>query len=330
MDDPKRRIDELARGFQHSAVLLTGINLGLYAAMGDGAHDAATLAAKLGVDARALEVLLLALAAEEIVTKETAGGAGRFRLDPQYAPYLIPGGEQSQTHILNHNYHMMTRWVRLPEIVRSGRPIPRDEGDATQLRAFICGMADISRASSREVAEKFDFSAYRKLLDLGGGPGTSAITFAQRNPELEAVVFDLPPVLEIAREEIAAAGLATRIKTLAGDYYTDPIGGGYDIIYVSNIIHSMAPEDVAMLIGKCAAALTAGGALVIKEFFLDDDRVHPPAAALFSVNMLVGTEGGRSYTAGETREMMARAGFGGFATTEVAMHSKLLVGRKAG
>lgn len=326
--DPKIHLANLARGFQDSVVLLSGVNLGLFAALGMEAHDAAALAARMEVDARALEVLLLALAAEEILIRETGDGVERFRLDPQFAPFLIPGGEQSQTHILNHNYHIMTRWVRLPEIVRSGRPIPRDEGDESQLRAFICGMADISRASSREVAAKFDFSPYRRLLDLGGGPATAAITFVQGNPELNAVVFDLPAPLDIAREQIEAAGLSGRIQTLAGDYYTDPIGEGYDIIYVSNIIHSMAPADVAMLIGKCAAALAPGGALVIKEFFLEDDRIHPPAAALFSVNMLVGTEGGRSYTLTETREMMTRAGFGEFKTIEVAMFSRLLAGRK--
>jgi hypothetical protein len=302
--DARRHLDEMSRGFMHSAILLTACELELFEAMGDGAHTAADLAGPLGLDTRALETVLLALAADWFVLKE----GERFRLNPEFAPYLLPDSPRTMIHILTHNYHIMQRWVRLGEVLQTGKPIPRDPNDESQMRAFICGMADISRSSSREVAEKFDFSPYRRLLDLGGGPGTAAITFAQKYPNLSCVVFDLPGPLAIAHEQIEAAKLAGRVATQAGDYYTDELGTGFDIVYISNIIHSMGDEETAMLIEKSKRALAPGGTIIIKEFFLEDDRIHPEHAALFSVNMLVGTEHGKSYTLGawsSTRSVLA-------------------------
>lgn len=321
--DPRRHLDEMSRGFMHSAILLTACDQEIFEALGGEPASAPKLAEALGLDARALEIVLLALASDGYVLKE----GELFRLNPDFAPFLLSEGEQTQVHILRHNYHLMQRWVRLSQTLYDGKPIPRIPEDPVQMRAFICGMADISRASSREVAEKFDFSPYRRLLDLGGGPGTAAITFAQKYPNLHCVVFDLPGPITIAREQIAAAGVGDRVTTQAGDYFMEMLGGGYDIIYVSNIIHSMGEKETATLVDKCRRALAPGGTLAIKEFFLDEDRTSPAGAAMFSVNMLVNTERGKSYTLGEVKAIMERAGFGEFKTIDVAMYSRLLVGK---
>jgi hypothetical protein len=135
--------------------------------------------------------------------------------------------------------------------------------------------------------------------------------------------------LPSAREEIEKAGLCSRIETRVGDYFRDEFGEGFDLVYISNIIHSMGPEDIPMLFGKSHRALVPGGTIIVKDFFLEDDRISPNVAALFSVNMLVGTEAGRSYTLRETQEMLSRAGFSGFRTVEVAAASQLLIARKA-
>lgn len=321
--DPRRHLDEMSRGFMHSAILLTACDLEIFEALSGEAVEAPKLADALGLDPRALEIVLLALAADGFLLKE----GEKFRLNPEFAPYLLSDGEQTQVHILRHNYHLMQRWVRLGQVLHDGRPIPRIPEDPVQMRAFICGMADISRSSSREVAERFDFTPYRRLLDLGGGPGTAAITFAQKYPNLHCVVFDLPGPITIAKEQIAAAGVGDRVTTQAGDYFMESLGGGYDIIYVSNIIHSMGEKETATLVDKCRKALTPGGTLAIKEFFLEEDRITPAGAAMFSVNMLVNTEKGKSYTLGETRAIMERAGFGAFKSIDVAMYSKLLAGK---
>lgn len=321
-----QRLDELSAGYQNAIILLTANHLGVFPALAGPPREAADAARELGLDPRALEIVLLALAAEGIVLAE----AGRYRLAPEFAPLLLPGGEQARTSILEHNYNILPRWVALREVLRTGRPAAAAARERTpaELRAFICGMADISRASSEEVAGKLDLSRCARLLDVGGGPGTAIITFARRFPNLGGDVFDLPEVVAIAREEIAAAGLADRVGTVAGDFLADELGAGYDAAYVANIIHSHGPDETAALFAKCRRALAPGGLIVVKDFFLDDTRTRPAIAARFAVNMLVGTEAGKSYTTAETRALLAAAGFGECRVEEVARASALLIARR--
>ncbi len=326
--DARARLEQLQGGWQFATILLTANHLGVFTALGDRARGAPELAAELGLDARALETILLALAGEGVIALED----GRFRIAPPMAPFLLPGGPQSLAAIVEHHYHLMQRWVHLEDVVRTGRPLPRPAGqrEPDELRAFICGMADLSRLSSEEVAGKVDFSPFRRLLDVGGGPGTASIVFARRWPHLLCTVFDLPEVLAIAREEIDRAGMAARVDTLAGDYFEDELGEGYDVAYVASIIHSMGPEQTEALFAKTRRALVPGGTIIVKEFFLDETRTRPALASRFSVNMLIGTEAGKSYTYGETRALLERARFGDFRQMEIAPSSGLLIARATG
>ena len=340
----RMRLQDVSRGYQSSVVLLTACHLGVFDALGDKtrtspgpartpaaraaagpAQTPAALAAALRLDPRALEIVLLALASDGFLKRSAEG----FRLSEDYAPYLLSGGAQTQASILRHNYNCLRRWCRLEEVLRTGQPAPREDEGPEDMRAFICGMADISRLSSAEVADKIALSPYRRMLDVGGGPATAAIEFARRNPALRCVVFDLEGPIGIAQEEIRKAGLADRVETRVGDYFRDELGEGFDLVYISNIIHSMGPADTRMLFGKSHRALVPGGTLIVKDFFLEDDRITPNTAALFSVNMLVGTEQGRSYTLSETREMLTEMGFTDFRAIEVATASRLLIARKA-
>jgi ubiquinone/menaquinone biosynthesis C-methylase UbiE len=320
------RLQDVSRGYQSSVVLLTACKMGVFDALGDASRTARDLAGALRLDARALEIVLLALASDGFLK---ADGKGGFRVADKYAPYLLSDGARTQASILRHQYNCLQRWRQLAEVLRTGKPAPRDEEGPDDMRAFIRGMSDISRMSSAEVADKVDLSPFRRMLDVGGGPATASIEFARRHPALRCVVFDLEGPLGIAREEIAKAGLADRIETRAGDYYHDAFGEGFDLVYISNIIHSMAPDDVPMLFEKSRRALASGGTIIVKDFFLEDDRISPNVAALFSVNMLVGTEAGRSYTLRETQEMLSRVGFTDFQEVEVAAASKLLIARAA-
>jgi len=324
----RAQLESIAHGYQDAVILLTANHLGLFRALHGEPRTAADLARELDLDARGLELVLLALTAREVLHRD---GAGAFALAPDAAPYLDPASEDSISTIFDHHYHLLHRWVRLDEVLRTGEPVPR-EGDGRspdELRAFICGMKDISRKSSDEVAGKvLELGESRRLLDLGGGPGTSAITFCKRWPRLEAVVFDLPEVTPIAREEIAAAGLEDRITTRDGDYHRDSLGDGYDAVYVSNIIHSLSPDETREILGKAAAALQPGGFLILKDFFLADSRTEPAFGARFAVNMLVGTTGGKSYTWTETGMILADLGLQPVRHVDVGAHSGVLVARK--
>ena len=320
----KDQVEELSRGFQKSIIFLTACKIGLFEALADGAASPDEIARQLKVHPRALETVMLALVAVGVLSLEE----GRFRVTEEYKPFVTTGSSESQASIFKHNFNIMKRWAHLDEVLRTGVPIPRESFDPHELRDFICGMADISRHSSVEVAEKIDLGKYRRMLDVGGGPGTAAITFAQRNPQLSAVVYDLPPVTAIAQEEIDKAGLGERVTVQPGDYFKDELGSGFDLVYISNIIHSVGPGETMMLAAKAYRALEPNGTLIIKDFFLDETRTKPVFAAIFSVNMLVGTESGKSYSVSETREILEKAGFSGFEVIEVASASKLLIARK--
>jgi len=332
MTDHRAFIDRLAAGYQESLLVLAANHLGVFGALADGPRGAAELATTLDVDLRALDVMLCALVGAEVLTQPAPH---TFAMGEDLQPLLDPHGSETMSSILDHHHHLVASWSQLADVVRTGRPAsasqqPRDEG---RLRAFICGMKDISRRSSVEVADALpELGARRRLLDLGGGPGTSALAFCARWPELRAVVFDLPPVLDIARAEIAAAGLTDRVTTLDGDFHVDPLlrdgAEPYDVVYISNIIHSLSPAETAVLLTRVTSVLADDGLVVLKDFYLDDTRTRPAFGSRFAVNMLVGTEGGKSYTWAETEALCHDAGLGDVRRLAVAVNSGLVVARR--
>jgi cyclopropane fatty-acyl-phospholipid synthase-like methyltransferase len=178
------------------------------------------------------------------------------------------------------------------------------------------------------VAAKLDLKGVRRLLDLGGGPATYAIIFAQAYPGLAATVFDLPMPIKIARENIAKNGLTDRVHTLAGNFLQDDIGTDYDFIWVSQILHSHDEEQCQLIIAKAVAALNPGGTLAIQDFYLNADGASPTGAAMFGVHMLAVTPRGRAYTHGEVAAWMQAAGLSAPAFIQSGMDASILVAKK--
>jgi hypothetical protein len=332
MNDPRAFLDRLSGGYQDSLILLAANHLGVFGPLARAERDAASLAADLECDPRALEQLLLALTGAGVLEQPSPG---RFRLPDALQPLLDPAGTETIHSILDHHFHLLDRWVRLADVVRTGEPARGADEKRTgrSLRAFICGMRDISRRSSYEVAELLpELGRCHRLLDLGGGPATAAITFCRRWPGLRAVLFDLPDVVPIAAEEITAAGLDDRIATLPGDFLVDPLlpdgAAPYDAVYISNIIHSHDEDETRRLYARARDVMAPGGLLVVKDFFLDDDRARPAFGSRFAINMLVGTPGGKSYTWTETEADLAALGFTDIARREVAVNSGLVTARR--
>jgi len=148
-----------------------------------------------------------------------------------------------------------------------------------------------------------------RMLDLGGGSGANAISFASASETLLAVVLDLPEVVGLTQNYIEKAGLSERITTRAGDMLVDPLGEDYDLILVSQICHMFSPEENGRVLERCFDALAPGGRLAILDFILNADRTAPRFGALFALNMLVGTPAGRSYSAEEYCAWLGQAGF---------------------
>ncbi len=315
-----QHINQMAWGFKNSAILLNAIRVGLFESLGHDWKTAAEVAADQGLNTRAVAIVLNALTALEILRKE----GDRFQTEEGARALLLADSPHTLKSIMGHNLYMMRGWAQLEEVLRTGEPVPGRPRDERQMRDFILGMENISRQSSRDVLANLDLGRFRRLLDLGGGPATAAITFARAHAGLECVVFDLEGPIGIAIEQITKAGLQDRISTVAGDFHTDELPGGFDAVYIANIIHMLDETATLNLLRKARHALRPGGRLLLKDFFVDETLTAPVEAATFSVNMLVNTRGGKTYTREETHRLLREAGFRVEAEVDVAAISKVL------
>lgn len=307
---------ELWGGFQVSRVVLTANNLGVFEKLA-APRTAAALAGALNTDRRATEVLLDAVASLGLLrkTKRT------YRNTQLARRFLVRNSPSYQGDMLRHADSLWKSWSNLDEVVRTGRPSPREGRDHD---AFIRAMHNNSVLTAPGVVGSIDLRGVRTALDLGGGPGTYGIEFARRG--IGVTLFDLPGTMSIAREIVDAAGV-NNVRFLQGDFHTDDIGSGYDLVLLSQVLHSNAPEDCIELLKKVGNALNPGGKAVIHEFALAEDRASPPSGALFAINMLVNTPGGRSYTPREMTGWLKTAGFGPASVKRLA-HTVLVMGVK--
>lgn len=301
-----RYLHKLTDGYQQAQIVFTAVEAGIFALL-EEPRTTESVAETLGWHPRGARMLLDGLVALKLVAKKD----GAYHNTTVATQCLVPGSPGDQTHILQHRANCREGWSRLDEAVRKGGTVldERRERSPEELRAFICGMADVARQSAKAILEEVDLSPYRRVLDLGAGPGTYAITFLQAHPEMRATLFDLAEVIPIAREQVAEAGLLDRVEFVAGDLTCDALGTGYDLVLVSNIIHSLGSDANRELIRKCYDAIDSDGMLIIKDFLLDPDRTGPPFGLTFALNMLVHTESGDTYTVDDVAEWTSAAGF---------------------
>lgn len=301
-----KKIDDLATGFIHSQVLFTADQAGAFTVL-KTPMTAQAFAERLGWMLRSAQMLLDGLVALELVEVHD----GQYQNTAIATACLTPDGAACQVNIIRHRYNAWRSWSRLGECLARGKGVAeeRAERPPEELRNFILGMRDISRFSAREMLGVLDLSKYRHMLDLGGGPATYSIIFAEANPALRATVFDIPPVIEIAQAEVAEAGLMDRFGFLPGDMTQHDFSGGYDLILISNIIHSFDAETNCAIFRKCYDALEPGGRLIIKDFIVEDDRSGPAFGLMFALNMFLHTEAGNTYSFKEVAAWTAAAGF---------------------
>jgi SAM-dependent methyltransferase len=236
-------------------------------------------------------------------------------------------------HIIMHHHHLMPGWARLNESVKTGAPIQEGVAktdDETVRESFLMGMFNLASLLAPRVAKSVNLSSCRSLLDLGGGPGTYAIHFCLANPEMSAVVYDLPTTRPFAEKTIDRFDLSGRISFASGNFHVDTLPTGFDAAWLSHILHSDGPDASASLIGKAVKALNPGGLLMVQEFILNDDKSGPPFPALFSLNMLLATDQGQAYSQGELRTMMNEAGLAEITrlALELPNGAGVMIGRK--
>jgi (2Fe-2S) ferredoxin/SAM-dependent methyltransferase len=319
-------LNQTLRGYQESRVLLTAIELDVFTAVGGGAA-AAQVAQKISTDPRATEMLLNALTAMGLLTKEE----GVFRNTPTTTRYLREGSKDDARLGLMHIAHLWQRWSTLTDCVRAGTTVSRREtGERAEAwtHAFIAAMHRIAAERAPLVVEAVGTERVERMLDVGGGSAAYSLAFAKANEKLHATVLDLPNVLPIAQGHINQAGLAARVETRAGNLRHDRLGTGFNLVLVSAICHMLGPEENLDLVRRCFQALAPQGRLVIQDFILESDKAAPKHAALFALNMLVGTEEGGTYSGKEYAAWMTKAGFQDVRQIRLPGLSSLMVGAR--
>jgi DNA-binding HxlR family transcriptional regulator len=297
---------EISGFYWKTAVLHAAVKLDVFTAIGDGQLTASEISRQLNVSQRGLERLLDALVAMELLVKVDEIYAN----SPSGKTFLSKNSAQYIGHIIMHHHHLMESWSKLDQAVQSGMPV-RSRSSFTKeewRESFLMGMFNLAMGLAPQLVPQIDLSTRKHLLDLGGGPGTYAIHFCLNNPGLRAAVYDLPTTRPFAEKIIRQFNLSDRIDFRDGNYLTDPIEGHYDVAWLSHILHGEGPEDCRMIIQKAVDALDPQGTIIIHEFILNNSMDGPLFPALFSLNMLLGTDSGQSYSEQQLSGMLLAAG----------------------
>lgn len=314
------------RGFQMSRAILTAIELDLFTAIGQKA-SAGEVAVRIGADPRATEMLLNSLVALDLLEKS----ADSYFNSALSTRYLMEGSRDDSRASLMHTVHLWDRWSTLTECIRKGTSITHKEmtdREEDWTEAFIAAMHKYASARAPQVVKAVGTEGVRRVLDVGGGSGAYSIAFARANRQLRSDVFDLPNVNPLAEKYIANAGLSDQVDTKIGDFRRDEFGSGYDLVFISAICHMNSPEENISLLKKSYGSLSAGGRVVIQDFILTPDKTSPPTAALFSLNMLVGTRAGSSYSEPEYLQWLEEAGFSDPKLIRLPGPTALIVGHR--
>ena len=310
-DGDRQRRNPVGRamaGWQPARVLMAANRLDFFTTLGDEGLSAEEIASRCGTHPRSTSMLLNACVALGILEKD----GDLYRNSDEARETLVRGKSTYMGDGIAHQEDLWQPWGNLHEAVRSNRPVaerPGGERGSTVHRNFILAMHNRAMQGASALAETLDLGGRRQLFDAGGGPGTYAIFLVKRYPGLRAIVFDLPPTVEIAREVIADFGVADLVTTRAGDYFKDDFGQGNDVVLLSAILHSMGPERSKGLLQKSFDSLIPGGLVVVHEGLISDDGTSPLRAVLFSLNMLVNTGEGQSYSGAEIMSLMEAVGF---------------------
>ncbi|MFN3337408.1 MAG: methyltransferase [Thermomicrobium sp.] len=308
----QRRLLELAQSFRISAVLITFAELDLARHLAAGPRSTDELAQAVGADTHALARFLRAAAALDLVSETPQG----WQLSPLAAETLLPDSSRSLAHFLAAQAAFYRRWGLLTDAVRSGRAPEasrREERATDWVRHFTLMLYEIARTVSDDVAAALvpliEGIQRPRVLDLGGGHGEYAMALARAHPNLEAVIFDLPPVTEITRELIVRSGLIDRVSPLPGDFFHDPLGEGYNLVLLFGVLNSMNEEEARRLLGLVYQALAPGGWLAIRA---TPPQPTPEARlqhALLDLQMLLAAEHGHHPTAAELERWLSEVGF---------------------
>jgi ubiquinone/menaquinone biosynthesis C-methylase UbiE len=319
-------IRELANVFRESRVLLSAVELKVFTVLDKHMMNSSEVSVKIKADARATDRLMNALCGIGLLKKVK----GKFYNSDLSSKYLIEGKPEFMGN-LYHTNNLWNSWTHLTNSVIKGSSTKGDQNKEEKddwVEAFISAMYYRGVHQGKILSMMIDLSNVKKILDVGGGSAAFSIEIVKRNPSIKAVVLDLPHVIPLTKRYVDEAGLSNNFDFIEGDYLTNDFESSYDLVLLSAIVHINSYEQNKLLIKKCADALNKNGMLVINDFVMNEDRTKPYHGTLFSINMLVGTEYGDTYTENEMREWFESAGISKVDRKNTSFGSDLMIGTK--
>ena len=328
------RILELGFAFWGSKAMLSAVELGVFTALADGPLDAEALRQRLGLHPRSARDFFDALVALGMLERDERGyantPAGERFLDARQPSYV--GGILEMA-----NARLYPFWAALTEGLRTGRPQNEAKvggdffgalyADAARLRQFARAMTALNMGAAQAIARQFPWASYTTMVDVGTAEGNVPVQVVRAHPHITGTGFDLPPLAPIFAEHVQSAGLGDRVRFHAGDFFADPLPRA-DVVVLGLILHDWDLEQKRALLAKAYEAVPAGGAVIVYDAVIDDDRRHNAFGLLMSLNMLIETPGGFDYTGADCMEWLRKAGFREARVEPLAGPNSMVVGIK--
>ncbi len=312
-NEPPKRILEIAYAFWRSKALLSAVEFGVFTMLAEGPLDLATLTRRTGIHERGARDFFDALVALGALRRDADA---RYGNDPEFDLYLDRRKPTYLGGLLEHlNARHYQNWSLLTAALRTGTPPSGGVGtykalhdDHPMQEIFLNGMTAGSLLAARAIAAKCPWRKFSTLIDIGTAQGGAAVEIACAHSHLTGGGFDLPPVEPIFTRYVESQGLSDRLRFHAGDFFSDPLPSA-DVLLMGRILHNWDLRTRKMLIAKAYRALPPGGALIVYDPLIDDDRSSDAHCLLSSLNMLIETSGGSEYTGADCKEWMRQAGF---------------------
>ncbi len=297
---------ELSGYYWKTCTLHAGVKLDVFTTIAEGQVTAQAVAQKSGADERGMAMLLNALTAMEFLVKT----GDNYAVVPSAEKLLSKTSPQYIGYMIMHHHHLVESWSQLDQAVMTGKAVRTRPSfdDETRRESFLMGMFNMAMGIAPGLTKQISLSGRRRLLDLGGGPGTYAIHFCLNNPDLKATVYDLPGTRPFAEKTVEKFAVKDRVVFADGNYLDDPIEGKYDAVWMSHILHGEGPGDCQKIIFKAVRAMEPGGMIMVHDFLLKDTLDGPLFPTIFSLNMLLGTPYGQAYSEKQVSDMLTEAG----------------------
>jgi SAM-dependent methyltransferase len=325
----KEHIINLALGYQLSQVLFAALHMDIFNLLDRGEMNSTALTSALQSDGNSVRRLLNVLVDIGLLEYRNKS----YRNTPLASRYLVKGKSAYLGNFVKHASNLWHVWDGLENQVKTG--CGKEPGEdylnafPERLKDYLGAMQDCAASKAQIIADVLSIGKFREMLDIGCGPGTYAIAFAERNPDLTATLIDLEPNLVYAREHISNSSARERISTCTCQVLEDAMpGGGYDLVFISNLIHIYSVEEVRQIVAKAWDVLAPSGTLVIHDYILSDQGQGGCMASLFDLTMLVGTPRGRCYSLDEVKTLFMTLGAHTIRQINVDLGSSLVVGEK--